>query len=578
MGKVRIVSGGEDGNYQVQRVYNDWSLQIRKNLLQAEIDRLTAENTELDAKIAELQPKYNQAIEEYNTALVQFIADLRAAADAGEDYPSNDYGHAEKYGEAQQLQWQILEAQRTKALNELALTKDQETLASLEALQDPPAEQAWCADFTEDATGELASIEVPGEPQKLLVYPQARQEGAHNPARDGLLMPRLWATPEQAYWCAAVLPGWQRFKPTYRTGVITEIDYDADTCTVDIDGTFSSAQDLYINLDTGGGLPEYGNTPTDVILEGVPIEYMTCNSVAFEIGDKVVVQFDNQWYWDQGKVIGFSSDPKNCLAFDLKLATQSLKCYQINTGIFRIVCWENVGPTSTTYGYATQRDDYIQASVVRSVVIKNAKGREINKVTIGVEVDHHTYLEPDCPDGRTRWSWIYMTNIEIKFSNSLGDLVTERFDSKSVVGWASLEMDYAEAYLINIVNSVGINNKGETYINYVRKTLSNNRFVLPGSGLGVYERIEESRQMLYTRDGEWTDSLISEARIELAQEYPYYSSLNVTTTVPPDSTETTTTVSSISAILGERTNFSTLTVDGKIIATSPVWESADPAQ
>jgi hypothetical protein len=171
-----------------------------------------------------------------------------------------------------------------------------------------------------------------------------------------------------------------------------------------------------------------------------------------------------------------------------------------------------------------------------------------------------------------------MTNIEIKFSNSLGDLVTERFDSKSVVGWASLEMDYAEAYLINIVNSVGINNKGETYINYVRKTLSNNRFVLPGSGLGVYERIEESRQMLYTRDGEWTDSLISEARIELAQEYPYYSSLNVTTTVPPDSTETTTTVSSISAILGERTNFSTLTVDGKIIATSPVWESADPAQ
>jgi hypothetical protein len=67
---------------------------------------------------------------------------------------------------------------------------------------------------------------------------------------------------------------------------------------------------LYINLNNSGGLPEYGNTPTDVILEGVPIEYMTCDAEAFEEGDKVVVQFSGDW--ETAKVIGFAEGPKVC--------------------------------------------------------------------------------------------------------------------------------------------------------------------------------------------------------------------------------------------------------------------------
>jgi hypothetical protein len=46
-------------------------------------------------------------------------------------------------------------------------------------------------------------------------------------------------------------------------------------------------------------------------IKDCPVEYMTCNAVAFKEGDKVVVKFENQ-SWDSPKVVGFVEKPKPC--------------------------------------------------------------------------------------------------------------------------------------------------------------------------------------------------------------------------------------------------------------------------
>jgi hypothetical protein len=110
--------------------------------------------------------------------------------------------------------------------------------------------------------------------------------------------------PAQAWYLSALLPGWQKWKPTHRYGTITAIDYDADTCTVLLDAAKSSQQGLNINLLS--------------VLVNVPVQYMTCNAAAFEVGDSVLVQFTGQ-SWDSPVVIGFKANPKPCAGWIFNL-------------------------------------------------------------------------------------------------------------------------------------------------------------------------------------------------------------------------------------------------------------------
>lgn len=173
-------------------------------------------------------------------------------------------------------------------------------LRELRALPESPEVPAWCTDLTEDLTGEVATIEVPGEGlQNLLVAPGYDGAGGYLPARDGRVASRAGMNPLQLYLAAALLPGWQKFRPTYRFGTITAIDYNTDTANVALADARSSAQDLQINLESS--------------LRDVPVVYMSCDSGAFEIGDEVVVRFVDQ-DWTKPTVIGFKSRPKGCNA------------------------------------------------------------------------------------------------------------------------------------------------------------------------------------------------------------------------------------------------------------------------
>jgi hypothetical protein len=172
-------------------------------------------------------------------------------------------------------------------------TELQRAKGGLQALQLEPTKAVWCVDLTEDAAGEVATLEVPGEPQKMLLAP-----GGRTPvAEDGFLLARQVMSPAQAFFNAAILPGWQRHKPTYRVGELVALDKEADLATVVLDAAVSSAQDLPVN--------EVGT------LVDIPVVYMTCNAEPFEVGDRVVVELPGRT-WLAPRVIGFESNPRPC--------------------------------------------------------------------------------------------------------------------------------------------------------------------------------------------------------------------------------------------------------------------------
>lgn len=155
---------------------------------------------------------------------------------------------------------------------------------------------AWCVDYTDQASGEVATIEVPDEPQLTLIAPGAVAPG---PA-DGRILARAFQDPNQVYFNAAILPGVLKWRPNYRRGTINSVNVSNNTANV----TLATAE-----MDSSDATKINLNISTELI--GVPITYMSCNSAVFEPGDQVIVKFDER-KWNQPKIIGFVNDPRQC--------------------------------------------------------------------------------------------------------------------------------------------------------------------------------------------------------------------------------------------------------------------------
>lgn len=234
MGKGTIISGGTDGQYQVSVQYN--------------VERVQAEKAASLAKIANLNTRIAEETDEQKLNILK--------------------------------------------LQKMSLEKRNEILDNI-----PESEtiSAWCADLTEDLTGDVGLIEVPGESESFNIHPGYGDNAEYDPARDGQLTPTMAMSPASAFYNLAMLPGWQKWKPTYRYGTITTID--GDTADVSLDAATSSQQSLGVNQ---------ASTLTDV-----PVEYMSCNGAAFDVGDEVLVKFTGQ-DWAVPAVVGFKSNPKEC--------------------------------------------------------------------------------------------------------------------------------------------------------------------------------------------------------------------------------------------------------------------------
>jgi len=168
------------------------------------------------------------------------------------------------------------------------------------------AVSAYCADLTEDLSGNVGMIEIAGDRAKGVNIQPGYVASGTSPAvydaeRDGMLynVPMELGSQHSAgvYFNWAMRDGWQKWRPNYRYGTITVIDYDAHTCSVTLEECLSTDNSLDVNQSSS--------------LSAVPIEYMSCNSAAFAVGDEVIVKFEN-FDWGSPKVIGFKEEPNGC--------------------------------------------------------------------------------------------------------------------------------------------------------------------------------------------------------------------------------------------------------------------------
>lgn len=297
MGKGIIKSGGTDGQYTVDLVYDNSVATARKETIQADIDDL--DNNQIPAATTDkdnAQTTYNNAANDLN----DYIASAGPVT-------------VENAGEYQRQSAVVLNARaqyefKLRFLNNLILRRNSLT-AELNKLNTNTADTetitAWCADLTEDLSGTVGLIEVGYERENpvAIIRPDYIESAAYSAAKDGINTNFYNQTAHQIYTNRAYLPAMAKWKPRYRVGELTA--KNGDTGTVQLDALDSSQQSINVNQsDT---------------LTNVPIVYMTCNGAAFDVGDRVVVEFNGNW--STPKVIGFESHPKTCgiLIYDKQL-------------------------------------------------------------------------------------------------------------------------------------------------------------------------------------------------------------------------------------------------------------------
>ena len=294
MGKATIVSGGTDGLYSVKIDTGQTTKTARLAAIAARQVQLATELDNAQNALSVQQVIEAMAEAPVAAAIEAYVATTRVVPVVPADVKAALASYT-KLSEKLQT-----EKRRTAPLraNVQVLLDEQTRLAkeaaTWTALTLEETASAWCADLTIDAAGAVATIEIPGENKLVLLAPAAPTPTAD----DGVLTAREVQSGPQAFWNAAVLPGWQKWMPTYRRGTITAIQSEADTADVTLfaDDT-SSAQRLGIN-----------QTPT---LARVPVRYMSCNASAFEVGDVCVVKFTNR-DWAQPKIVGFVDHPRGC--------------------------------------------------------------------------------------------------------------------------------------------------------------------------------------------------------------------------------------------------------------------------
>ena len=141
-----------------------------------------------------------------------------------------------------------------KSIAQLQLTALQKRKTYYESnMPSDPTRNAWCADLTEDLSGIVGTVEVPGERGTVNIRPGYDDAAAFSAARDGQLQPVIASSPSAAFFNQSLLPGWQKWKPTYRYGTIVadSINFDSNTCSLCLDSSFSSQFNLDINQGQG---------------------------------------------------------------------------------------------------------------------------------------------------------------------------------------------------------------------------------------------------------------------------------------------------------------------------------------
>lgn len=244
MGYARIISGGEDGRYRIELDYGNATRLALLTAINGVIAKIDAALNTLAVKIADAEAQEAELVElvrQAEQALIDATGPERPGGSpkpdtAGYRFATKRLTDLRAKNEPLRIKRAALEYQRSVAVLRHA------AWSSFVAVEQ---RDAWCTDLTENASpgSYAATVDIPGESSLFLLAPGCR---VWTPA-DGIMTAREIMSPEQAFFNAALLPGWQKFKPTYRWGTITGINYESDTADVSLAAAFSSAQRLNVN-------------------------------------------------------------------------------------------------------------------------------------------------------------------------------------------------------------------------------------------------------------------------------------------------------------------------------------------
>lgn len=319
MGKGTIVSHIADGKYNVTLNIDDSRAQDTIIELDAAILQLNTIILDLHGQRSAAWIMYDSAKSKMNIIIGQYASGLAtkqqvvaAVADTNAKY--------RVYVEYDRAWWGA-------QLRQKSLQKRKEYIENKLVENPEPTIEAWCADLTEDLSGEVGTIEIPNErTNDVQVRPGYGGEAVYDAPRDGQLQQVVSSTAPGVYYNYAMFPGWQKWKPTYRVGEITAKPTD-DTAHVLLDSATSTAQSLDVNVS---------NTLSDV-----PIVYMDCNGAVFIVGDRVVVEFISQDHTNP-RIIGFETNPKACeldlISIISGVGTSSTKIHDGLTGTIQQSC------------------------------------------------------------------------------------------------------------------------------------------------------------------------------------------------------------------------------------------------
>jgi hypothetical protein len=264
----------------------------------------------------------------------------------------------------------------------------------------------WCADLTTGLSGEVATLEIGTERKNgINIRPGHNDQALWSRARDGIKAPLLGLSLYNATLNYCLMPAIQKYRPTYRYGTITGLNYDENTASVDLDACESSIKGIDINqADT---------------LSNIPVEYMSCNAAIFELYDRVIVQFEN---FDQGspKVIGFRDNPKSCGIY-IKVASINGVTFENGSGYY--VRISQPIPTQVTHASkGTYTEDF--KTLGEGMLDSSGFGE--------IELDAGMSIDPDYPVNvaiRNNLKWCYYT---IDWRGDVPDIGYEWYPSSSV--------------------------------------------------------------------------------------------------------------------------------------------------
>lgn len=258
--------------------------------------RVRYNTAQTDATIARLNAKV------YYLTFTQ-IPDLENKKDDAEtNYftVKHTYGVTDKEIEAAKLARDVAVIQLDLGKAEKVSLNKQIDLITELSPSDPIEVYAWCVDLTEGLVGNVPLIDLNTNTEDgLYLYPgyEDYQEPAYTEEANGTLYPYFSLPLSTTMMNLLSAPAVATWKPTFRSGLLTAINYEANTGTVSLDIAESQIGSISLN-----------QTST---LSDVPIEYMECDAAAFEVGDPVMVRFLNN-DWSTPKVIGFENNPKPC--------------------------------------------------------------------------------------------------------------------------------------------------------------------------------------------------------------------------------------------------------------------------